>query len=147
MPTDGLTLEVPGREGGVRGALVRLVDWNDPDQNDWAVSHQVEICSTPRQERASAAFPMSWCSSTVILAVFELKNPANAGTGFLDAYHQLQTYLHDIPSLFVPNVLLVASDDVHARLGSITPTPSASQVGAPSRARATSPRAPSPSTF
>ena len=33
---------------------------------------------------------------------------------------QLQTYKHDVPALFVSNCVLVGSDDVFARMGSLT---------------------------
>ena len=37
-----------------------------------------------------------------------------------DAYHQLQTYKHDIPSLFPYTELLVISDGIEARVGTLT---------------------------
>ena len=52
------------------------------------------------------------------LAIIELKNPGDETATIQDAFHQLQTYKKQIPSLFVSsNELLIVSDDVHARIG------------------------------
>jgi type I restriction enzyme R subunit len=54
------------------------------------------------------------------LAVIELKNPAVEKADIWAAFNQLQTYKQDIPDLFTPNVLLVISDGIQARLGSLS---------------------------
>jgi type I restriction enzyme R subunit len=54
------------------------------------------------------------------LAVIELKNPADHKADIWAAFNQLQTYKQDIPDLFTPNVLLVISDGIQARLGSLS---------------------------
>ena len=54
------------------------------------------------------------------LAVIELKNPANENATALDAFKQFQTYKAEIPSLFVFNEALVASDGLAARAGTLT---------------------------
>ena len=54
------------------------------------------------------------------LAVCELKNPADEDATIHDAFNQLQTYKGEIPALFWTNALLVVSDGVDARLGTIT---------------------------
>ena len=54
------------------------------------------------------------------LAVFELKNPGAENATLDGAFNQLQTYKDQIPSLFRTNAVLVTSDGLHARLGSLT---------------------------
>ena len=54
------------------------------------------------------------------LAVIELKNPADEKADIWAGFNQLQTYKQDIPDLFTPNVLLVISDGIQARLGSLS---------------------------
>lgn len=54
------------------------------------------------------------------LAVLELKNPGDENATVRHAFNQLQTYMGDIPALFVPNELLVISDGLSARCGTIT---------------------------
>ena len=54
------------------------------------------------------------------LAVLELKNAAAENATLEDAFNQLQTYKAQIPSLFRTNAVLVTSDGMEARIGSIT---------------------------
>ena len=54
------------------------------------------------------------------LAVIELKNAVNENTTLTHAYNQLQTYKKEIPSLFRTNSLLVISDGIEAKVGSLT---------------------------
>ncbi len=52
--------------------------------------------------------------------MLELKNPADEKATTQDAFQQLQTYKQQIPSLFTTNEVLVASDGVVARAGSLS---------------------------
>ena len=54
------------------------------------------------------------------LAVLELKNAADENATIWSAFAQLQTYKTEIPSLFATNALLVISDGVQARVGTLT---------------------------
>jgi type I restriction enzyme R subunit len=54
------------------------------------------------------------------LAVIELKNPADENATIWAAFNQLRTYQAQIPALFVYNALLVISDGLMARVGSLT---------------------------
>jgi type I restriction enzyme, R subunit len=54
------------------------------------------------------------------IAVIELKNPGGEQATLHSAFNQLQTYKAQIPSLFRANALLVTSDGLHARVGSLT---------------------------
>src|ERR1039457_860422 len=52
--------------------------------------------------------------------VVELKNPADQDATIWKAFHQLQTYKAQIPDLFTYNEVLVVSDGLEARIGSLT---------------------------
>jgi type I restriction enzyme R subunit len=54
------------------------------------------------------------------VAVFELKNAASETADVSAAYHQLQTYKDEIAELFRTNEVLVASDGIYARMGSLS---------------------------
>ncbi|NER83773.1 MAG: type I restriction endonuclease subunit R, partial [Leptolyngbya sp. SIO1D8] len=54
------------------------------------------------------------------LVVIELKNAADAKANLQAAFNQLQTYKREIPSLFTYNALLVISDGLSARAGSLS---------------------------
>ena len=54
------------------------------------------------------------------LAIIELKNAADEQADIWSAYKQLETYKKEIPSLFNYNELLIISDGLQARMGSMT---------------------------
>jgi type I restriction enzyme R subunit len=98
---EGVPVEYHAEDGTIRGDRVRLIDFDDPGLNDWLATNQ-------------------FCVIEDGLAVVELKNPGDENATLTGAYNQLQTYKNEIPSLFHTNAMLVASDGVQARLGSLT---------------------------
>lgn len=102
------------------GALVSdklwLIDFAEPDANDWLVVNQFTVVEAGHNRRPDVVLFVNGLP----LAVLELKNPGdeNATTG--GAFNQLQTYLEQIPSLFRTNAVLVVSDGMEARVGSLT---------------------------
>jgi len=54
------------------------------------------------------------------LAVIELKNPADENASCRTAFNQFETYKVQIPSLFQCNEILVVSDGIEAKAGTIT---------------------------
>ncbi len=112
---DGIAIEVPAPGGGVRGERVRLIDFNDPAANDWLAVNQLTVV-----EQATRRADVVVYVNGLPLAVCELKNPADEDATIRDAFNQLQTYKAEIPSLFWANELLVVSDGVDARLGTLT---------------------------
>ena len=52
--------------------------------------------------------------------MIELKNAGDENATIDKAFSQLQTYKEEIPSLFRTNGLLVTSDGIEARIGSLT---------------------------
>ena len=103
------------QDGETKGTRARLVDFNDPDKNDWLVANQFTIMG--RKERRPDAVVFL---NGLPIAVIELKNAADENADVWAAFRQLQTYKEEIPELFRTNELLIASDGVYARLGSLT---------------------------
>lgn len=54
------------------------------------------------------------------LAVVELKAPGDENATLSAAFNQLQTYKQQIPALFHTNAVLLTSDGMMARLGSLS---------------------------
>jgi len=118
LVTDGISVEVA--EGGVvKSYYLRLFDKVYLDKNDWLASSQFTVIDKTGAKVERRADIVLWVNGLPI-AVIELKNPTLETADIWSAYAQLQTYKHDIPSLFLTNELLVISDDVHARIGSLT---------------------------
>lgn len=98
---------------------VQFIDFAKPDNNDFLLVNQFSISGSKQLRRPDLiAFV-----NGLPLAVLELKNPANEQTDVWDAFHQLQTYKHEISDVFNSNVALVVSDGWTARLGSLTANP------------------------
>ena len=112
---NGVTVEYRTREGQVRGAQVRVLDFDDPANNDWLAVNQFAVVENKHSRRPDVVLFVNGLP----LAVVELKNPADEEATIWTAFGQLQTYQAEIPSLFAPNAVLVASDGVEARVGAL----------------------------
>ncbi|BBL74215.1 type I restriction endonuclease subunit R [Methylomagnum ishizawai] len=112
---EGVPVEYPG-EGRIVGALARLFDFDAPENNDWRVVNQYTVKDGQHTRRPDLVVFINGLP----LAVIELKNPAQAAATVWAAFQQLQTYKAQIPALFVYNALLLISDGLTARLGSLT---------------------------
>jgi type I restriction enzyme, R subunit len=113
--TEGINVEYRDK-GRVVHDLVKLFDFEKPENNDWAAVNQFTIVENRANRRPDIVIFLNG----IPLALFELKNLADENAGIRDAFHQFQTYKRDIPSLFPYNELLVISDGIEARLGTLT---------------------------
>ena len=113
--TDGVAVEVQ-RDGETLGDRVKLIDFKNPDANEWLVINQYSIEGPKLTRRPDVVVFINGMP----LAVLELKNPADTNADIWHAFHQLQTYKEDIPDLFVFNEVLAISDFLLARLGSLS---------------------------
>jgi type I restriction enzyme R subunit len=102
--------------GETRGDRVRLVDWADPARNDWLAVNQFSIQGPKLTRRPDLLLFLNGLPVVLV----ELKNPGDENADIWSAFHQLQAYKEDIPDLFVSNALLVISDGIEARVGSLT---------------------------
>ncbi len=115
MLVDGITVEFRRKDGSIGGAQARLIDFDDPAQNDWLAINQFTVAEGQHLRRPDIVLFLNGLP----LAVIELKNAADEGADIWAAFRQLQTYQAQIPTLFATNVALVASDGAQARIGSI----------------------------
>jgi len=120
MLTDGVTVELASDDGRIRGHRVQLFDFEHPANNDWMAANQLVVVDTQTGTGQPCRPDVVVWVNGLPLAVFELKNPASEQSDIWRAYNQLQNYKRDIPALFATNELLVVSDDVLSRVGSLT---------------------------
>jgi type I restriction enzyme R subunit len=113
---DGATVEYRDGQGDIRGAQARVIDFDDPASNDWLAVNQFSVVENRHSRRADVVLFVNGLP----LAVLELKNAAVEDATIWTAFQQLQTYKAEVPSLFAPNALLVVSDGVQARVGTLT---------------------------
>jgi len=116
MLIDGVNIEYRRPDESIAGAQAKVVDFSNPDNNDWLVVNQFTVVENKHTRRPDiVAFV-----NGIPLAIIELKNPADQKATILSAFNQLQTYKAEIPSLFASNELLLISDGVEARVGTLT---------------------------
>lgn len=117
---EGVPVEYHAPDGTIRGDRVRLVDLDTPpgglDRNDWLAINQFTVVERGHTRRPDIVLFLNGLP----VAVVELKNPGDGQATVAGAIKQLQTYKREIPSLFRTNALLIASDGVTARVGSLT---------------------------
>lgn len=116
MLIDGVPVTYRRTDGEERSERVRVIDFDNPLNNNWLAVKQFTVQEGNHTRRADVVLFLNGLP----LAVFELKNAANSKAGIWDAYNQLQTYKQQIGSLFVFNEALVISDGTEARIGSLT---------------------------
>lgn len=113
---DGVTVEYRRKDGSIAGAQARVLDFNDPDNNDWLVVNQFTVIENKHNRRPDVVLFVNGLP----LAVLELKNPADENATIWSAFQQFQTYKQEIPWLFSFNAALVISDGVQARIFTLT---------------------------
>lgn len=99
-----------------RGDYVRLIDFEDPENNDFCVVNQLTIVENQNRKRPDIVLFINGLP----LVVIELKNPSDANATIFSAFKQLQTYKQVIPSLFIYNSIVVVSDGLDAKAGTIS---------------------------
>ncbi|MFB9223374.1 type I restriction endonuclease subunit R [Paracoccus cavernae] len=114
--TEGVNVEFRGGDGKSAITKIWLIDLRNPNANDWLAVNQFVVVENRTKRRPDVVLFVNGLP----LAVLELKNAASQNATIADAYNQLQTYLHQTPSLFNTNAVLVTSDGMEARIGSIT---------------------------
>src|SRR5450759_3750500 len=113
--TEGIDIEYR-KDGNIRGDKVYIVDFNDPGNNEFLAVNQFTIVENNNNKRPDIILFVNGLP----LVVIELKNPTDEKATTKNAFNQLQTYKHLIPSLFTYNSLLIASDGWEARCGTLT---------------------------
>nr|CBH37073.1 putative type I restriction enzyme HindVIIP R protein, N-terminal part [uncultured archaeon]CBH40089.1 hypothetical protein, HsdR family [uncultured archaeon] len=115
MLTEGIKVSYR-KDGADRGDLVWLLDFKDPQNNDFLVSNQFTVLENEENKRPDVILFVNGLP----LVVIELKNPADENATVKSAYKQLQTYKQAIPGLFSYNGFMVVSDGLEAKAGSLS---------------------------
>ena len=116
MLVDGVAVEYRQDDGTVRGAAAQVLDFDDPTNNDWLAVNQFTAVENKNERRPDIVLFVNGLP----LVVIELKNPADEDATIWTAWHQLQTYKAELPTLFSFNEFLIVSDGTEARLGTLT---------------------------
>lgn len=119
MLVDGVTVEQKRPDGSIGGVIVRLIDFDVPEGNDWLAVNQFTVTSggvNGHNRRPDIVIFVNGLP----LAAIELKNAADEQATIWSAFNQLQTYKQQIPALFTYNEAMVISDGLEARIGTLS---------------------------
>jgi type I restriction enzyme R subunit len=112
---DGIPVEYR-RNGDIVGDYVRVVDFDNAENNQFLVINQYTITQNNSNKRPDVLLFING----IPLVIFELKNPASENATCFKAFEQIQTYKAAIPALFTYNEICIISDGLEAKAGSLT---------------------------
>ena len=84
---DGVTVEYR-MDGSIRGAQARLLDFGNPDNNEWLAVNQFTVVENKHKRRPDVIIFVNGLP----LGVIELKNAADEDATIWNAFQPLQTY-------------------------------------------------------
>ena len=113
---NGIEIEDYDDEGQSVVEIVKIVDFEHPQNNDFLAVNQFTVVNGDYTKRPDIVLFINGLPIVVI----ELKNSTNETVGVEDGYHQLKTYKMRIPQLFTFNEVLVTSDGINTKAGSLT---------------------------
>ena len=116
LMTEGVDVEYDAPDGTLTAGKVALIDFEHPGRNDWLAVSQFVVINGQHKRRPDVLVFVNGLP----LSVIELKAPGSTGAHLLGAFNQLQTYKTQVPQLFNTNALLVTSDGIAARVGSLS---------------------------
>ncbi|HEY3216721.1 MAG TPA: type I restriction endonuclease subunit R [Candidatus Eisenbacteria bacterium] len=116
MLVDGITVEYRRPDGSIAGAQAKVIDFEDPENDDWLAVNQFTVSENKHTRRPDVVLFINGLP----LVLVELKNAADENATIWSAFEQLQTYKAELPTLFAFNALLVISDGIEARTGTLT---------------------------
>ena len=115
MLTEGINVTYQ-KDGSQRGDIVKLVDFDTVNNNEFNVVNQFTVIENNNNKRPDVILFINGLP----LVVIELKNAVDENATIRSAYKQIQTYKATIPSLFTYNSILVISDGTEAKAGSLS---------------------------
>ncbi|NYS75866.1 MULTISPECIES: type I restriction endonuclease subunit R [Bacillus] len=103
------------KNGEIKTEKAMIVDFGRPERNDFLAVNQFTIIESEERRPDVLIFV-----NGLPIVVVELKSASDENVGIENAYNQIQTYKHDIPSLFHYNSFNIISDGINAKAGTIT---------------------------
>lgn len=116
---DGVTVTFEDKNGVKQQETVKLIDFDNPDNNQYLVVSQLWIKTTGQTPKVAYRRPdIILYINGLPLVFIELKN---ANIKLRTAYEDnLQNYLNDIPQLFHCNAICILSNAIETKIGSFS---------------------------
>ena len=113
---EGVDVEYRRKDGSIANDKVWLFDFKNLHNNEFLAVNQFTVIENNNNRRPDIILFINGLP----LVVIELKNPADENATLWTALNQLETYKNQIPALFPYNEIMVISDGIEARSGTIT---------------------------
>ncbi len=115
MLTEGVKVSYQ-KDGSSRGDLVWLIDFDNPDNNEFIAANQFTVIENNFNKRPDIVLFVNG----IPLVVIELKNSADENATVKSAFKQFLTYKKTIRGLFTYNGFMIISDGLEAKAGTIS---------------------------
>jgi type I restriction enzyme R subunit len=115
MLTEGIKVNIQ-KNGQTRGELIWLIDFKNPENNDFVVANQFTVIENGKNKRPDIILFINGLP----LVLIELKNPAEEKATVKSAFKQVDTYKQAIPTIFTYNSFIIISDGLEAKAGSVS---------------------------
>lgn len=102
-------------KGEERSAIVYLADYNNVANNSFMIANQWTYIENSEKRPDILLF-----LNGLPIVLMELKSPSREETDASEAFLQIRNYMHEIPSMFIYNVICVMSDQLTSKAGTIT---------------------------
>jgi len=116
LVVNGVPVQYKRADGSIKDELVWLLDFHGISKNEFLAVNQFTVI----EERNNRRPDIILFVNGMPLVLIELKNPADENATIWSAFNQFETYQKDIPSIFRFNEILVISDGLEARAGTLT---------------------------
>lgn len=116
MVFTGVPVDYKRKDGSVKNDYVSLFDFDNPENNEFLAVNQFTVVEDRNNRRPDIVLFVNGLPIVLI----ELKNPSDENATIWTAYKQFDTYKNQIPSLFRFNEILVISDGLEARAGTLS---------------------------
>lgn len=103
-------------KGDSRTITLYPIDFDKVDNNEFIATNQFTVRQNEKERRPDVTLFVNGLP----LVTFEFKDSANENLGIQQAFSQLQTYKSEISNYMKYNEILVISDGINARAGSLT---------------------------
>ena len=112
----GVRVDIENEQGEIKGKIAKIIDFDHLENNEFLVVNQYTIQGDSVRIPDVVIF-----INGLPVAIFELKSPTREKATIADAYGQIhETYKKEIPKIFFYNQILVISDLLKARHGTVS---------------------------
>ena len=98
-----------------KSSIVYIIDFKNLDNNTYVAANQWTYVENSEKRPDVVLF-----INGLPIVIIELKSPSREEVEVSDAYRQLRNYMKEIPSMFIYNAILVMSDQLISKAGTIT---------------------------